>query len=97
VALLRTLTLIYAGVLVAALAGSLALIAVYLWRIARVLRGVQLALATVRDRTAPIRQHLEPLAALTKRHVEEFGAAATALDEARQHLAGRTEPAALAR
>jgi hypothetical protein len=94
-ALLRTLTLVYAGVLVAALATALAVIAVYLWRIAFVLGDVRTALGEVRDRTKPLRQHLEPLEALTEERVQEFEGAASALDNVRDRLAAFGEPTAL--
>ena len=96
-ALLRVLTLVYAGVLVTALATALIVIAVYLWRIARVLGDVRTALGEVRNRTAPLRQHLGPLEALTKEHVREFEDAASALDGLRDRLAEADKPAALAR
>jgi hypothetical protein len=96
-ALLRVLTLVYAGVLVAALATALIVIAVYLWRIARVLGDVRAALGEVRDRTAPLRQHLGPLEALTAEHVQEFEDAASALDSARDRLDELGEQTALAR
>ena len=96
-ALLRVLTLVYAGVLVTALATALIVIAVYLWRIALVLGDVHKELGKVRDRTAPLRQHLGPLEALTAEHVQEFEDAASALDSVRNRLDELGEPAALAR
>ena len=96
-ALLRVLTLVYAGVLVTALATALIVIAVYLWRIALVLGDVRTALGEVRDRTAPLRQHLGPLEALTEEHVQEFDDAASVLDSVRDRLTEPGEPAALAR
>ena len=58
---LWTLTLLWAVVLVVAVAASLIAILVSLRRIARALGEVREALAQVRDRTRPLTGHLEAL------------------------------------
>jgi hypothetical protein len=85
--LLRTLTLIYAGVLVTALAVVLTTITVYLWRISGALADARAALALVRDRTAPLRQHLEGLEALTEENVLRVEDATTTIEQALERLA----------
>lgn len=92
-ALLRLLTLAYAGVLVLALATALLAILYYLWRIARTLGDVQTALALVRDRTAPLVVHLTPLESFARAETEAFEEAAARLDEARHQLVDRLTPA----
>lgn len=72
IALLRVITIVYAAVLVLALAVVLSVIAIYLWRIAATLRRVGRALAEVRDRTAPLGQHLEGVEKLTEARVSGF-------------------------
>lgn len=59
--LLRTLTIVYAGVLVVALAVSLTLILVYLRRIAAKLSDIRSNLATVAQRTEPLEGHFEAI------------------------------------
>lgn len=59
--LLRTLTLIWSGVLVLALAASLTAIWLYLRRIASALADVREALAGVTRATAPMKEHIQPL------------------------------------
>ena len=59
--LLRALTLGYVTVLIPTLAASLIAIWVQLRRIASVLGDVREALVTVRDRTAPLAGHLQPV------------------------------------
>ena len=80
--ILVVLTVLYAAVLVAALATTLITIAVYLWRIAATLERVRHALAEVRERTAPLHQDLEGVSRLTEDHVEEFEQATMALERA---------------
>ena len=82
ISLLTLLTLIYAAILVAALAIALIAIAVYLWRIAATLGRVRSALADVGDRTMPLRENLDGVSKLTEHHVEEFEEATTALERA---------------
>lgn len=59
--LLRTLTIIYAAVLVVALAVSLTAILVWLVRISRALGEVESALAAVAENTQPLEQFFAPL------------------------------------
>lgn len=81
--LLRTLTLVYAGILTVALAASLIAILFYLLRIARALGGVKEELGRTAARTEPIRTLLEPLR-------DEAGAAGRALEHAEADL-GRAD------
>ena len=91
--LLRVLSLAYAGVLVAVLAAVLITIALYLWRVSRALADARAALVLVRDRTQPLRQHLQGLEALTEEHVEQVAAATTTIEQALERL---TAPAGAA-
>ena len=91
--LLRVLTLIYAGVLVAALAAVLSTIAVYLWRISGALADARAALALVRDRTRPLRQHLEGLEELTEHNVLRVEDATTTIEQALGRLAAPADAA----
>lgn len=90
--LLRTLTLVYAGVLVAALAASLITILVYLWRIGSVLGDTREALRVVVDRTRPLPVHLEPLRALRSADAAALEEAADALHRADACLADALAP-----
>lgn len=92
--LLTVLTLIYAAVLVLALAATLTLIAVYLWRIARALHDTLAALGQVRDRTAPLQQHLAPLGALAGAPLQEIADAADTLARVRDRLADTAQTTA---
>ena len=85
-AALRLLTLVYAGVLVAALAVVLMTIAFYLWRVAGALAEARAALALVRERTAPLRQHLQGLEELTIEHVQQVEEATTTIERALDRL-----------
>jgi hypothetical protein len=85
-ALLRLLTLIYAGVLVAALAVVLITIMFYLWRVAGALADARAALVLVRERTAPLRQHLQGLEELTIEHVQQVEEATTTIEQALERL-----------
>lgn len=78
---LVTLTLIYAGVLVLALAVSLTAIWISLRRIAAALADARAALVTVGRETEPLGPYLEPLR-------EAFEGGAGELVEARTRLAG---------
>ena len=80
--ILVVVTVVYAAVLVAALAATLITIAVYLWRISAMLERVRRALAEVRERTAPLHQDLDGVSRLTEDHVEEFEQATIALERA---------------
>ena len=80
--ILVVVTVLYAAVLVAALAATLITIAVYLWRISAMLERVRSALGEVRERTTPLRQDLDGVSRLTQDHVEEFEQATIALERA---------------
>lgn len=82
ISVLTVVTLIYAAVLVGALATTLITIAVYLWRIAATLGQVRDALSVVRTRTAPLEQHLAGISQLTAQHVEDFEQATTEIERA---------------
>ncbi len=77
---LKTLSWMYAAVLVLALAASLIAILVYLWRIANSLGEARAALEAVRDETAPLNEPLEQLRGAS-------GGGAEELSEARESLA----------
>ena len=82
ISLLRVATLIYAAILVAALAIALIVIAVNLWRIAATLGRVRRALTEVRERSTPLKQNLDGLSSLTEQKVEEFEEATMAIERA---------------
>lgn len=65
--LLTILTLIYAGILVLAVAASLIIILYYLWRIGSSLQATQEALDAVAGSTAPLE---EPMALLSQRSAD---------------------------
>lgn len=79
VELLRLLTLVYAGVLVLALAVSLIAVVVYLRRIAAVLGQTRQSLSATQQRTAALEVHLTPLS-------EEFDRARSAMSDAAKNL-----------
>lgn len=60
--LLRLVTLVYAGVLVLALAVSLTAVLVYLRRIASALAETRRSLRLIRESTTSLEQHLAPAA-----------------------------------
>jgi hypothetical protein len=93
-ALLRVLTLLYAGVLVAALAVVLISISFYLWRIAGALAEAWEALVLVCDRTAPLRQHLQGLERLTMDRVKRVEEATTTIEQAVGRLTAPAEVSA---
>jgi hypothetical protein len=93
-AMLRILTLIYAGVLVAALAAVLVTIALYLWRISGALAEARAALALVRDRTQPLRQHLRGLEEFTEENVQRVEDATTTIEQALERLTAPADAAA---
>ncbi len=64
---LRLLSLIYAGVLVLALAVSLIAVLIYLRRIGGVLAETRRSLSLTQQRTLPLEEHLAPLSAETIR------------------------------
>jgi hypothetical protein len=84
---LRTLTLGYLAVLVAALAASLIAILVELRRIGGGLAEVGAALTRVRDHTAPLSGHLEGVRDASVALADRTQAAATSLQHADQALA----------
>lgn len=92
--LLRLLTLVYAGVLVAALAVSLIIILIHLWRIARVLARVDAALRAALNATHP----LETLLGRLDEHVtaahDSLCEAAACTEDADRALAGAAERSA---
>ena len=85
--LLRTLTLGYLAVLVAALAASLIGILVELRRIGSGLSEVGAALARVRDHTAPLGGHLQTVQDASVALADRAQAAATSLEHADEALA----------
>lgn len=76
--LLIWLSLAYAAVLVTALAVSLTLILVHLWRVRGALGGVAAPLADVAARTAPLHGAMADLAAAIEAVHKEVGEAAAA-------------------
>ncbi len=84
--LLRTLTLIYAAVLVLALGASLVAIWVYLRRIGHTLGEVRAALAKVRDETGPLDEHLQRLHDASASSAEEMAKARASLARADERL-----------
>jgi hypothetical protein len=97
VELLRILTLIYAAVLVLALAASLAAIWIYLRRIAHALGEVREALAVAGRETEPFEDVLRPLRDLFEETAGEMDAAESALERTEEALAERLDAASLAR
>jgi uncharacterized protein YoxC len=87
-ALLRVLTLVYAAVLVAALATVLALILAYLWRIGTVLARARSSLERVAERTRPLNGAMPPLHDDVNVHVRELETAARQMATIREALAG---------
>jgi hypothetical protein len=85
--LLRTLTLGYLAVLVAALAASLIAILVELRRIGGGLAEVGAALTRVRDHTAPLGGHLEGVRDASVALADRAHAAATSLEQGDRALA----------
>ncbi len=85
--LLTVLTLIYAVVLVAALAASLIAILVYLRRIAAVLGEAREALAAVDRETEPLASQIQPLHDAVAGSAQEIETTKTQLAHADEHLA----------
>lgn len=85
--LLRTLTLIYAAVLVLALAASLIAIWIYLRRIAAALDEVHGALATASRESGPLSTHLQSLNETAGGSAEELADAQARLARAADGLA----------
>lgn len=85
--LLRLLTLMYAGVLVLALAVSLIAVIVYLRRIAAVLGQTRESLSVAQQRTAQLEGHLTPLSEETDRARSAISDAAKNLVWAHEQLA----------
>jgi HAMP domain-containing protein len=86
VELLRTLTLVYAAVLVLALAASLTAIWFYLRRTAHLLGEARAALAAAQRDTAPLEELLCPVRDLGDEASGELEAAKSALEQADEHL-----------
>ncbi|CAN5648993.1 hypothetical protein BH23GEM3_BH23GEM3_11420 [soil metagenome] len=89
--LLRILTLIYAGVLILALAASLIAIWVLLRRTAGALAEAKRLLLRVEHQTAPLRDHIEPLRDGAGAVAEALDTAGTQLEEADQRLSALAE------
>ena len=85
--LLRSLTLIYTGVLVSAVAASLGGIWFYLRRIANTLGEVREALAPAPDLTAPLDEHLQRLHDATAGVAEDLAATRASIERADARLA----------
>lgn len=94
---LVTLTLVYAGVLVAALAIILISILVYLWRIGTVLARAQASLELVGERSRALGGAMPPLHDAVNAHVRELEAAARQMTTVRDALARAQDRAAIAR
>jgi HAMP domain-containing protein len=94
--LLRTLTLIYAAVLVLALAVSLVAIWVYLRRTAHRLAEARAALAAAQRETAPLEELLCPVRDLGEEASGELWAAKSSLEQADEHLSAVLERLGLA-
>lgn len=80
ISVLAMASVICGGVLVLALALILVVIATLVWRISAALRETHAALLLVRDRTAPLRQHLAGLATLTMENVERVDRAVLTIE-----------------
>ena len=80
--LLTIVTLVYAGILVLALAAVLITVAIYLWRISAMLGDVRGALVQVASRTEPLKLHLDPLYQLTEETVDAFDDATREIEKA---------------
>ncbi len=97
---LLIVTLIYAAVLVIAVAASLVAILVYLRRIGDLLAEARGALAQVQEQTQPLEAHLSGLGAIVGETAQQAHDSAARLQEAEAHIAAmaeRLEPADLAR
>lgn len=81
------LTLVYAGVLVAALAIILISILVYLWRIGTVLARARVSLELVAERSRALGGAMPSLHASVNEHVRELEAAARQMTTVRDALA----------
>ncbi len=84
--LLRVITLIYAGVLVLALAASLTAILIYLRKIASALGDTYDALALVEERTRPLEELLQPLNPALKGSIADLQETAARLEHADEAL-----------
>lgn len=89
--LLRILTLIYAAVLVLALAASLVAIWVLLRRAAGALNEAKLALLRVQRESAPLQGYLAPLRDGVGAVAEELNTADAQLEQADQRLCALAE------
>lgn len=95
--LLRILTLVYAAVLVLALAASLLAIWIHLRRISHALGKVREALGAARRETGPLEDSLRPLRDLLEETAGEMKAAECALERAEEVVAERAGAGTLAR
>lgn len=86
---LTVATLVYAAVLVLALAASLITILVYLVRVGRALGEVEEALADVTRESAPLREPLERFEQAVKDSAAEVTTAEQTMDEALRGLEQR--------
>lgn len=89
--LLRVLTLIYAAVLVLALAASLIAILLYLRKTSRALGAARAALAEARRESLALQEHLSPLEGLSREAADEFKAAEAWVGQADEALAALLE------
>lgn len=85
------LTLIYAGVLVVALAVSLVMIWVYLRRISGSLAKARRALARVDKETAPLKEPLQALEKVSVQTAEQFSNARWRMAQAEEQVTILTE------
>lgn len=95
--LLRVLTLIYAAVLVLALAASLLAVWIYLRRVSRALGNVREALEAARRETGPLEDWLRPLRDLFEETAAEMKAAECAMERVEEVVAERAGAGTLAR
>ena len=89
--LLRALSLGYTVVLISALAASLAGILFYLRRIGDTLADIGSVLGRVRDETAPLGGHLEPLPGVAAGLADQMAEVRASLVRADQRLADIAE------
>ena len=87
--ILTWLTVIYAGVLVLALAAALTTVCMLLWRISFTLSDVRRAIAAVADATEPLRRQLGPVEEAAAGAADSIGAARDALARGVEHVEAR--------
>ncbi len=93
ISILTVATLVYAAILVLALAVVLSIIAIQLWRIAAALGETRDALRTVAERTAPLKGHLGGLTTLTEENVHRIDASAASIARSLEALLEPAEAA----